>query len=208
MMYKYRFAFLISLFFHACAFALLSTGFVLSGQVSAPTLIDIVWNDRTNGQSDIQSPARVSSQRKTMRKKNSETSSSTKQDSPLADTNSAPASTQATDSLGSEGADHGHGGISSGAEDFRLALRTAIEQKKEYPALARARHQQGQVLVGFTLTKEGHIIDIHLVKPTVYEQLNQAALATIQRVGFFKPVPDEISPGDWNVSVPINFKLN
>lgn len=93
--------------------------------------------------------------------------------------------------------------------DFTSQLRAALESEKEYPAVARARHQTGRVSVGFTLRKEdGLFVNIHFVQISDYERLNRSAIETVKRVARFKPVPDEVSKGDWNVVVPLEFTID
>jgi TonB family protein len=98
-------------------------------------------------------------------------------------------------------------GRGSRAGDFRNQLRAALEEQKEYPAIAKSRGQTGTVKVGFTLRKQGVIDSVHLVELCAYERLNLAALETVKRLGRFKPVPDEVSKGDWTVVVPMEFTL-
>ncbi len=93
------------------------------------------------------------------------------------------------------------------ARSFSDELRDALERLKQYPALARARRQTGRVEVGFTLRKDGAIENSHIEKACQFELLNEAALQTVRRLGRFKPIPDEISAGNWNVVVPIEFRL-
>ncbi|MBC7692214.1 MAG: energy transducer TonB [Methylotenera sp.] len=98
-------------------------------------------------------------------------------------------------------------GDSGRTTSFAAELRAALDHCKEYPALAKARKQSGRVGVGFTVKKNGQIINAHVVSPCVFDKLNEAAIQTVTRLGNFKPVPDSVSMNDWNVVVPIEFKL-
>jgi protein TonB len=91
---------------------------------------------------------------------------------------------------------------------FLSELCAAIDRGKEYPVVSRARHQTGTVDVGFVLKKSGLIEAVHVVRPSGFASLDQAGLNTVLRLGRFKPVPDELSPGDWSLTVPISFVLN
>jgi protein TonB len=87
-------------------------------------------------------------------------------------------------------------------------LRARIDELKLYPAIAKSRHQTGRVEVGFTLRKgDGAILNAHVVKSSEYDRLNEAALQTVTKLSKFKPVPDELSKTDWDVIVPIDFRL-
>jgi protein TonB len=100
------------------------------------------------------------------------------------------------------------GAEARGSPAFLDELRAAIDNGKEYPALARARRQTGTVDVGFTLKKSGEIQGVHVVRPSGFARLDEAGLATVQRLGRFRPVPDELSLGDWSITVPISFVLD
>jgi protein TonB len=91
---------------------------------------------------------------------------------------------------------------------YEEELRIALEKMKEYPALAKARHQSGRVVVTFNIKKNGRLSDVALVEPSSFPLLNEAAIETVKRLGSFKAVPDEISSGDLHVTVPIDFRLS
>ena len=94
------------------------------------------------------------------------------------------------------------------ALSFSEELRQAIEREKDYPVLARSRKETGRVEVGFTLMKSGGIINVRVVKACTFSRLNDAALRTVMKLKQFRAVPDSISKTDWNVVVPILFKLD
>jgi TonB family protein len=94
------------------------------------------------------------------------------------------------------------------APRFLEELRAAIDREKEYPAAARSRRQTGTVAVAFILKKSGEIEGVRLAKPSGFARLDEAGLATVLKLRKFKPVPDELSLGDWNLTIPINFVLN
>jgi TonB family protein len=91
--------------------------------------------------------------------------------------------------------------------NFLTELRAAIQNKMEYPALARARRQTGRVAVGFTLCKDGRIENVHLVESSSQERLDTAALESVEDLGRFRPIPDSISKKDWNIIIPLDFKM-
>jgi protein TonB len=91
---------------------------------------------------------------------------------------------------------------------FLSELRQAIEAGREYPSLAKARHQTGRVEVGFTLTKLGEITNAHVLKKSGFETLNEAALDAVCKVHKFKAVPDNVSKTDFDLIIPIEFRLD
>lgn len=87
-------------------------------------------------------------------------------------------------------------------------LRQALAARRQYPVLAKSRRQSGRVEIGFTIEKSGAIKAIEVLRPSPFELLNTAAAETVRQLGSFRPVPDEISAGDWHVVVPIDFVLS
>jgi protein TonB len=91
---------------------------------------------------------------------------------------------------------------------FLSELRQAIEAGREYPSLAKARHQTGRVEVGFTLTKAGEITNARILKKCGFETLNEAALDAVCKIHKFKAVPDNVSKTDFDLIIPIEFRLD
>lgn len=61
-----------------------------------------------------------------------------------------------------------------------VALREKIERSKRYPPLARANRWQGQVLVQFSVRRDGHLIDPRVAESSGHLVLDQAALETVR----------------------------
>jgi protein TonB len=60
------------------------------------------------------------------------------------------------------------------------ALRDTIERTKRYPSVARANRWQGQVLVQFSVRRDGHLVDLRVAESSGYVVLDQAALETVR----------------------------
>jgi protein TonB len=97
------------------------------------------------------------------------------------------------------------------AEDARQrylgALVGAIHRNKHYPRAARARRDEGKVVVSFVIRKTGRLEDIRIARSSGSELLDEAALETIRRVNPFRPLPDELRKESWALAVPIVFSL-
>lgn len=92
--------------------------------------------------------------------------------------------------------------------EYATELIAALNQLKEYPPFSKERRETGQVQLSFKLRKNGEITEIKILQPSPYQRLNDAAVNTVQKLKRFKPVPDEVSKGDWNVILPIEFKVS
>ncbi|WP_167632289.1 energy transducer TonB [Mariprofundus ferrooxydans] len=74
-------------------------------------------------------------------------------------------------------------------DKLRLLLRKHLESFKFYPASARRRNIEGDVDVGFTLTRDGSADQVTVLHGSGYAVLDHAALETVYRAQPF-PVAD------------------
>ncbi len=100
---------------------------------------------------------------------------------------------------------------STATQDLKLIylgeLRELIESKKIYPLQAKRLGQTGTVEITFTLSADGHIINAQVTQSSPYERLNQAALATVNEVRHFRPIPREIGEDSMTVKIPMRYSL-
>jgi len=90
---------------------------------------------------------------------------------------------------------------------YASALKKAIESRKYYPAAAKRRESEGEVVVGFSLDRMGGINNIHIIESSTIRVLDRAALNAVQSVGRFKPFPSEISRQQWRFEISLSYKL-
>jgi periplasmic protein TonB len=86
-------------------------------------------------------------------------------------------------------------------------LRELIESKKVYPLQAKRLGQTGTVEITFTLSADGHIMNARVTQSSPYDRLNQAALATVNEVRHFRPIPPEIGEDSMTVKIPMRYSL-
>ncbi|POQ98411.1 hypothetical protein AU468_13740 [Alkalispirochaeta sphaeroplastigenens] len=87
-------------------------------------------------------------------------------------------------------------------------VRTGIEKARQYPLVARRREQEGTVVVRFSLSSAGTIVegpDIH--SPSRYPALNRAALEAVIRAAPFAEFSEEFLRESITFVVPIHFRL-
>jgi protein TonB len=95
------------------------------------------------------------------------------------------------------------------AENRYLAgLRRAIERRRHYPESARRLRLQGTTRVQFTIAANGAFSAVRVSGSAGHSTLDEAALATVRRLGRFKPIPGAVGRSRWTVRVPIVFRLN
>lgn len=91
-------------------------------------------------------------------------------------------------------------------DDYRSALRDALAAQHRYPPRARRFGLSGEARVGFRIRRDGGFDDIHLVHSSDAELLDGAALATVRRLGRFRPLPRSYSEDSWAVEVPLVYR--
>jgi TonB family protein len=84
-------------------------------------------------------------------------------------------------------------------------LRELIDSRKVYPLQARRLGQTGIVEITFTLTADGHIMNARISQASPYQRLNEAALATVNEIRHFRPIPREIGEESMTVKVPMRY---
>ncbi len=81
-----------------------------------------------------------------------------------------------------------------------------LEQKKIYPQPAIDREEEGKVIVGLTLDREGLVTAVNLEESSPFNLLNEAALRTVRAVGHFPRVPDVV-PAPIHLHVPLVYRI-
>ena len=89
---------------------------------------------------------------------------------------------------------------------FILAITTLIDRHKIYPPAAVEREEEGKVVLGISVERDGRIASVEIEEPCPFELLNQAALRTVNAIGHFPPVP-EIVPVPLHLHVPLVFRV-
>lgn len=96
--------------------------------------------------------------------------------------------------------------MESAADNYMEMIRLRIERFKNYPHLAKAKHMEGMATLRFTITREGKLKGLELVKSTRYKILDRAALGAVRGAAPFPP-PASISRGDLTLEIAIVFEL-
>jgi protein TonB len=91
---------------------------------------------------------------------------------------------------------------------YLMGLSKAFEKQKDYPATARRLKQEGTVRVQFTVAKDGSISGAVVAKPCPYSSLNESALAAVQAVPKFDPIPAVLGKDTWKMEIPIKYNLH
>lgn len=89
--------------------------------------------------------------------------------------------------------------------EYISKIAWTLNQKKEYPDLARRMRQQGKLKVRFILERDGRILNAEVIEQSKYENLNQAAKKLLTEIKSFEPFPQGVTDQQWAVTVPIEY---
>lgn len=92
-------------------------------------------------------------------------------------------------------------------QDYAEMVRMKIESRKKYPEAARSRRTEGRVTVSFTITPEGRVTGIQVVKSSGHALLDQAALTTVTEASPFPRAPSNLFKGSFQMQVVLAFEL-
>jgi protein TonB len=86
-------------------------------------------------------------------------------------------------------------------------ISARIERHKAYPPTARSRREKGVVQLAFSLDQEGRVISSRVARTSGFADLDQAAMATIQRAQPFPLPPANMGTAEFNFTVPVKFSI-
>ncbi|MEW8277919.1 MAG: energy transducer TonB, partial [Candidatus Thiodiazotropha sp.] len=92
-------------------------------------------------------------------------------------------------------------------EEYKASLRRAIEANKGYPRRAIRLRQEGEVLVGFTVLRNGVVEALRIVDGSGSRLLDKAARGAVEKISGRLPFPDELAREQWEFTIPINYSL-
>ena len=97
--------------------------------------------------------------------------------------------------------------VTQSIESYSSVLANAIAKYKQYPKIAQMRGWQGTVIADLEIDSKGSVISVKIKKSSTYEILDNEALEMIKKASPFPAPPDNLRGKNFNVLVPISFKL-
>jgi periplasmic protein TonB len=110
---------------------------------------------------------------------------------------------------GTEGTGKGAIGNTVGpGDDYLERLYRHLLRYKTYPPEAIGQKQQGSVVIGFTIARDGTINSARIEKSSGSAILDRATLAMVQRASPAPRLPDSFKGSEARVKFPIDYKLS
>jgi periplasmic protein TonB len=93
------------------------------------------------------------------------------------------------------------------APAWRDRLVEHLQHYKRYPGEARARHEEGVVLLSFSVDRDGHVIEHHIVNSSGHPDLDAEVMDMIERAQPLPAFPASMTQARLDLTVPIRFSL-
>jgi TonB family protein len=92
-------------------------------------------------------------------------------------------------------------------DEYKRALQLAIDQMKFYPKQAKRMQVEGDVIVSFSVEQNGKIKGATILHTSGKKILDSAALAAVQKLKNFTPLPNSIGNAPLQFEVTLNYSL-
>ena len=91
--------------------------------------------------------------------------------------------------------------------DYTPLVVAQIYKAIRYPNRAADKNQQGTVRIGVTIDRSGDLISAVITQESRYRLLNQAAHKAVKKAAPFPQLPEEMKADNFEVNLPITFRL-
>jgi periplasmic protein TonB len=90
---------------------------------------------------------------------------------------------------------------------YQALLQAHLQRFQRYPDSARLANLEGNVEVGFSVSRDGSLLDLWIERSSGHPALDEGALATLRRAAPFPVIPASL-PAELGVSMPMAFSLD
>ena len=91
--------------------------------------------------------------------------------------------------------------------EYLREIINIIQRNKKYPSLARKKGEKGRVGIVFTLSHDGKVMDVKVVSPSRYSELNKAAEKLISGLSPFPPFPAGMDENTITLKMEVIYEL-
>lgn len=90
-------------------------------------------------------------------------------------------------------------------QSWQMGMMQQLQRFKRYPAEAQSRHEQGVVLLSFSLDRNGHVLAHGIARSSGYVDLDNEVMAMIMRAEPLPPFPASMTQARIDLTVPVHF---
>jgi len=90
---------------------------------------------------------------------------------------------------------------------WRDLLIAHLQRNKRYPSAAQSRHDQGTVVLSFSMDRNGRVLARHIARSSGVSELDEEVLSMIQRAQPLPAFPPSMTQARMDLTVPIKFSL-
>ena len=101
----------------------------------------------------------------------------------------------------------GAGSREGPGDEYLEELRRWLARHKHYPQEAIDKNEEGQVVVGFTLKRDGTVLQAWIEKSSGVPILDRAALAMLHDASPVPPVPARYQGAELKLAMPIDYSI-
>jgi periplasmic protein TonB len=83
-----------------------------------------------------------------------------------------------------------------------------LRRAQRYPSEAKRKKQQGEAWVAFTVSANGGVGGVRLMRSSGSPVIDKAAVETVRRAAPFPAIPKDAGRSSWPFAVPLMFALN
>ena len=113
---------------------------------------------------------------------------------------------QAANGAASRGAGRASQAGNAAVSNYPGKVVSKLRRSRRYPREAQRQRLTGEVRVAFTVSSNGSVSGIRIVRSSGSPVLDQAAVATVQRAAPFPKIPADAGRSSWPFTVPLEFK--
>jgi periplasmic protein TonB len=99
------------------------------------------------------------------------------------------------------------GGAPRVEPSWQAVLVKHLQQYKRYPSAAQSHGEQGVVLLGFSVDRNGRVLAHHIVQSSGHADLDDEVTAMIERAQPLPAFPASMTQAKLDLTVPIRFSL-
>ena len=100
------------------------------------------------------------------------------------------------------------GGAPRVTPSWQADLVRHLQQYKRYPLAAQAKHEQGVVLLGFSVDRNGRVLTRRVVQSSGHPDLDQEVMEMVMRAQPLPAFPPSMTQTKLDLTVPIRFSLH